>query len=102
MHIIVGLLVGIVVLAFVFAILTRPLRWIVGIWLLLLGISFVILIGSGLLQKLFGVGGGLFEQYIGMWVVLALYITRRAIIVLLVVSIAYRGLVHLFTRRQAA
>jgi hypothetical protein len=102
MHIALGLIVGLVTLVFGFAILTRPFRWLAAMWLLFLGVSFITLVISGLCQKIFDAGGGLFERHIDSWALLAFYVTPRALGAVLVTSMAYRGLAHLITRGRAA
>lgn len=86
MHIILGLVLAF----FAFAILLRPLRWLVGLWLVFLAVAFAALIVSGAIRKFAGIGGGFFDQYADIWMLVAMYVTPRVIGAFVAISVVYR------------
>lgn len=83
-----------------FAILLRPFRVIIVVFIVLMTIWFVAILGSGILDRMFGVGGWLIENS-AAWAYL-FWRCRAVIIGMLVVSLFYRWIEGVRERRTAA
>jgi len=95
-----GAVFSVVAVMALFAILLRPFRVIVIAFIVLMAIWFIAILGSGALDRVFGVGGWLMENS-AAWGYL-FWRCRAVIIGMLVVSLLYRWIEDVIERRKAA
>lgn len=86
------ILIGFVLAIFAFALLLRPLRWITGIWIALLVLTFIPMLLSGASDKLFDTDTGLVDDMASTWAIAALIITPRVFGAFFVFSLIWRAI----------
>lgn len=95
-----GAALAIALVLIAFAVLLRPFRIVLVAFIVLMTVWFLAIIVSGILDRIFGVGGWLLENS-AAWAYL-FWRCRAVIVGMLIVSLLYRWAEGWFERRAAA